>query len=231
MIAPPRLARQWDPDDDADPDDPCVRIAVTRSFPGASWFFRDTGGGRLVVTPELADRLGVDDGARRDPDAVGTLLERRGVECAEPDLVHGLAEDRRLATITALDEDVRTLEPGDGAAFAALVAACDGAEVDEAFVELDHWAVVGAFVDDELVSVASAFPFRSGRAADLGVLTAPAHRGRGYGRRIVRTLARIAIQRGHEPQYRCRVDHTASTALAAAAGFEPIGRVVLIDAA
>ncbi|WP_373302707.1 GNAT family N-acetyltransferase [Streptomyces atratus] len=51
--------------------------------------------------------------------------------------------------------------------------------------------------------------------ADFGVLTLPAFRGNGHGRHVVRALARHALSRGHEPQYRCQLDNHASVAPAA----------------
>ncbi|MFE7112564.1 GNAT family N-acetyltransferase [Streptomyces sp. NPDC057575] len=65
--------------------------------------------------------------------------------------------------------------------------------------------------------------------ANFGVLTLPAFRGNGQGRHVVRALARHALSRGHEPQYRCQLDNHASVAPAASAGLTAFGTWVVVS--
>jgi RimJ/RimL family protein N-acetyltransferase len=102
-------------------------------------------------------------------------------------------------------------------------------ELDEAFVQIDHWLVFGTFVQGRLACIASMYPWRDIHLADLGVVTLPAYRGRGVARATVRALSATALQRGYEPQYRCQMDNVASAALAGSAGFERFGRWDVID--
>nr|WP_246414180.1 GNAT family N-acetyltransferase [Microbacterium thalassium] len=119
--------------------------------------------------------------------------------------------------------DTRPLSEADAAAFAAFCATAPEADLDAAFVELDHWLVYGAFESGDLAAVASMYPWRDTRLADVGVITLPSLRGRGIGRRIVRAIAADAVSRGYEPQYRCQLDNLASVALAESAGFRRFG--------
>ncbi|WP_229867066.1 GNAT family N-acetyltransferase [Streptomyces gelaticus] len=96
-------------------------------------------------------------------------------------------------------------------------------DLDEAFVELDHWAAHGALEDGRLVCVASMYPWNDAPLADLGVLTLPPYRGKGHARRLVRAISRHALARKHEPQYRCQLDNHASVAAAESAGLTRFG--------
>jgi RimJ/RimL family protein N-acetyltransferase len=115
--------------------------------------------------------------------------------------------------------DVRRLTDDDRATFAAFASAAPAQDLDDAYVELDHWAVFGAFRDEKLVCAASMYPWERSDLADLGVLTLPEFRGLGLARAVVREMSRYAYTHDLEPQYRCQLDNTASRALAAAAGF------------
>ncbi|MCU1421620.1 MAG: acetyltransferase [Microbacteriaceae bacterium] len=163
----------------------------------------------VVMTPAVADRLTL------DPDDVAGSVAAAGIALHGADFVYYFPEDAR----PAVDPSVRVLTEADADAFAAFVAANTEQDLDDAWVELDHWLVAGAFEGDRLASAASMYPWEGSTLADLGVLTAPEFRGRGYGRRVVRGISALALERGHEPQYRCQVDNAASIALADAAGF------------
>jgi RimJ/RimL family protein N-acetyltransferase len=119
--------------------------------------------------------------------------------------------------------DVRRLDAEDRDAFAAFASAAPAQDLDDAYVELDHWAVFGAFQDGKLVCAASMYPWGDSSLADLGVLTLPNARRHGLARSVVRAICRYACSQGREPQYRCQLDNTASRALAAAAGLTWFG--------
>lgn len=118
---------------------------------------------------------------------------------------------------------VRRLTSDDGDVFAGFASAAPEHDLDDAFVELDHWAVFGSFEQDRLVSAASMYPWDDSRLADLGVITLPPFRGKGHARRVVRAISRYAYEQGYEPQYRCQLDNQASVALAKAAGLTLFG--------
>lgn len=113
---------------------------------------------------------------------------------------------------------VRRLTERDADAFEAFASAMPPQDLDDAYVELEHWAVFGAFHGEKLACAASMYPWEGSDLADLGVVTLPEFRGQGLARAVVRESCRYAYSQDHEPQYRCQLDNTASRALAASAG-------------
>ena len=176
----------------------------------------DDGGAVLTVTSALAAAAGI-AGGRVTADELAIVLER--VPLNGPDHLFYFPVDQRPAPGSAS----RRLGPEDAALFDAFTAAAPDDDLDEAFVELDHWLVVGTLVDGRLASAASMYPWRESRLADLGVITLPEFRGRGLARATVRAIAAHALELGFEPQYRCQLDNAASIALAASAGLEHFG--------
>ncbi|WP_435299247.1 GNAT family N-acetyltransferase [Timonella sp. A28] len=124
---------------------------------------------------------------------------------------------------------IRMLGPDDDELFQTFQAQASEDDKEEAYVELDHWSVVGLFEDDELVAVSSAYPWGSTSMADIGVLTLEKARGRGYGRVVVQAMARNIVARGYEPLYRCDMTNSASSATARSAGFTEIGQWVIVS--
>ncbi len=138
-------------------------------------------------------------------------------------------EEHASVLAETADGHTRRLTEEDVDAFAALAAAAPENDLDEAFVELDHWLVFGTFVEGRLAAAASMFPWRGTRLADLGVITLPEYRGRGLARATVLAMAAEALDRGYEPQYRCQLDNAPSVALALASGFRRFGEWTVID--
>lgn len=179
----------------------------------------------LTLTPGRAELLGVVDGQRVDVAGLTPLLTGAGIALHDPDHLFYLTEESaRLVAEEPAPTSIRELTGRDAAAFARFIAGCSDDDVDEAYVELDHWLVVGTFEDDSrLACAASMYPWRGSQLADLGVITLPGSRGRGLGRATVRAISAIALARGYEPQYRCQHSNTASAALAVRAGFTLFG--------
>ena len=121
------------------------------------------------------------------------------------------------------ERGVRRLTGRDGSLFAEFRSGASEQDLDEAYVELDHWAVFGSFEAGRLVCAASMYPWEGEQLADLGVLTLAPARGRGHARRVVRASCRHAFTRGFEPQYRCQLDNAPSIALARNAGLTLFG--------
>lgn len=173
-------------------------------------------GRRLVAaTPAFAARAGLVDGARLDDDALVEAVARAGARLNGPDHLFGFDDDH-LPRLMGEDDaaSIRRLGPADADRFARLTDACSPSEVDEAYVEVDHWAAFGLFDGDEIVSAASAYPWRDSVVADIGILTRPDHRGRGHARAVVRAISRHIVDEGYQPLYRCQVNNLASAATA-----------------
>lgn len=119
--------------------------------------------------------------------------------------------------------NIRRLTEEDRDVFAAFASGAPAEDLDNAYVELDHWAVFGAFRDDRLLCAASMYRWGGSELADLGVITLPNARRQGLARLVVRAACRYAYRQNHEPQYRCQLDNAASLALAASAGLTWFG--------
>lgn len=185
----------------------------------------------VTVAPGFADDVGLGATTRSLDDVLLALGRAGKVLNGADDLFYFARHERVTLRVETDRPGIRSLGDADAAAFAGFVAHCSEPDLDSAFVALDHWLVVGAFVDEQLVSVASMYPWGNGHFADTGVLTVPSHRGEGHARRVVRAISRQAIARGYEPQYRCQLDNAASIALARSAGLTLFGTwdVVLAD--
>lgn len=178
----------------------------------------------VSLTPARAREFALADGDRIDDASLRGALDRAGVTLNGPDNLFYLTLDEQAALRgEAPSPGTRQLTVADAAVFEELVAAAPEDDLEEAFVELDHWLVFGTFVGDRLASAVSMYPWDGTRLADLGAITLPEFRGRGLGRTTVRAASSAALVLGYEPQYRCQVDNVASAALARAAGFAPFG--------
>jgi len=180
---------------------------------------------RTVLRPELIDRIGPDAAAVMPIDDIQDLWARGGVSLHEPDYLFYLPAGTCVAPDRSMAARWLTIEDRD--AFEAFQADASEQDRDDAFVELDHWAVFGCFDGDRLVSVASAYPWENAPVADLGVLTLPDVRGRGFARAVVLTISDFSRREGYEPQYRCQLDNLASVALAKSCGFALFGKWIV----
>lgn len=185
-----------------------------------------TGDGRTMatLTPALADKLGLYHRPDLTEASLRQALHDGRVQLHGADYVfHFTMADRQTLLQEMPAEGLRRLDEADAAVFAEFQSAASEQDLDDAYVELDHWAVFGAFDQARLVCAASMYPWGSARIADTGVLTLPPHRGRGHAARVVRAIGRHACEQGYEPQYRCQIDNQASAALARAAGLTLFG--------
>ena len=191
------------------------RIMLLRTTDGAV---------RAVLTPSLADAVGLRDLRPRSEADLRRALSEAGVALHPADNLFYFSR-ADLDTLLGEDphSDVRQLSDTDAALFAQFQSSASEQDLDDAYVELDHWAVFGAFAQDRLVTAASMYPWGNARIADLGVLTLPEYRQRGHARAVVRALCKHAAQKGYEPQYRCQSDNHASLAVAKAAGLTHFG--------
>jgi GNAT superfamily N-acetyltransferase len=125
---------------------------------------------------------------------------------------------------------VRRLTAEDAELFKAFEASATEQDLDDAYVELDHWRVFGALVEGKLVAAASMYPWDNSKIADMGVLTLPEYRGQGHGKAVVQALAKHAYELGYEPQYRHQSHNLSSKGVALGCGFEFFGQrdVVLL---
>lgn len=118
-----------------------------------------------------------------------------------------------------VDSDARLLEREDAEAFEALSERVPAEEWARASPTFRPGRTAGLFRDGELVAVGT---LAEGPLPDVGVAVAPDHRNEGVGRAVVSCVldAAFAEDGGLVPRYRTSESAAASTALAAALGFE-----------
>ncbi|GAA4380146.1 GNAT family N-acetyltransferase [Paeniglutamicibacter cryotolerans] len=186
---------------------------------------------RVALTPALAERIGLRAETTWSAESFREALAGAGITLHDADFIFYFDRDAKDRLLGEADADgVRMLGERDADAFAAFEAANTEQDLDDAYVELDHWAVIGAHQDGKLVSATSAYPWGESLLADLGVLTLPAARGKGHARNVVRAIARHVYSRGYEPQYRCQLDNETSRALADKAGLSLFGTWEVVSA-
>jgi len=180
---------------------------------------------RVCLHPEVAAAAALDRPQQRlEPAEVLACLQTAGVLLNGADHLHYFPQDAAEQLIAEPDAPgVRELTAADADLFAAFTAACREEDLDEAYVELDHWLVVGVLSQGVLVAAASAYVWQDSALADVGVITHPQHRRQGHARAVVRAISRRLLQRGYQPQYRCFHTNAASAAVAASAGMGRFG--------
>ncbi len=184
---------------------------------------------RIAVNPAVAEVLAKDIATLDNP----TETDIRAALAAQGVVLNG-ADSVFYLTDSAADDilgdcgstNIRPLTDADSGIFASFKAAVSEEDWDGAYVELDHWAVFGAFDEhQQLVSIGSMYPWDDEfPLADIGVLTLTSAQSRGHAKTLVRTMFRYALTEGYEPQYRCQLDNAASVRLAASLDLQIYGQ-------
>ena len=185
---------------------------------------RRDGSTMAVLTTELAQRFDINEKTDLSVAELRKKVAAVGFTLHDPDLIFYLPASPGADTQDLSNDLPRKLSDADREAFDAFQGEASEQDREDAYVELDHWAVFGCFDGGRLVCVASMYPWDGSSIADLGVLTLSDVRGRGYARATVTAISQFARDKNYEPQYRCQVDNGASIALAKACGFEPFGK-------
>ncbi|WP_429841641.1 GNAT family N-acetyltransferase [Brevibacillus sp. FIR094] len=193
----------------------------------------ETSDGRVmtVLTPALANKVGLSQQQDLSESIFRQKLNEAGVTLHGADYLFYFSEaDMNVMLQENLEGDLRRLTEEDEVVFSEFESSASEQDLDDAYVELDHWVVFGSFEQNRLVCAASMYPWKAGsQIADLGVLTLTSFRGKGHARKVVRSICKYANGQGFEPQYRCQLDNHASTALAKAAGFTLFGKWEVIS--
>lgn len=177
----------------------------------------------VSLCPQLADRLDLNSEPMSDAVFRQKLVEHKIALHGADYLFYFPAGVAASLTLADPSRNVRRLTADDEAAFTEFCAASSEDDLDAAYVELDHSLVFGAFEEDRLVCAASRYPWQESKIADMGILTLPAYRGKGYARATVHAISKHATSLGFEPQYRCQLDNQASVELAKSAGLALFG--------
>ncbi|WP_267432907.1 GNAT family N-acetyltransferase [Sphingomonas sp. GM_Shp_1] len=176
-----------------------------------------------AIRPEVADRAGVGFADRLSIEGFKARLEGAGIILHDPDCLFYRGNGAAFLPRADKAIPVRRIAEDDRRVFEAFLAEASEQDKEDAWVELDHWAVFGCFDGMRLVSAASAYLWTDSPMADLGVLTLPEARGRGYARAVVQAISGFARSHGYEPQYRCQLDNHPSIGLAKACDLTMFG--------
>ncbi|MGG4446489.1 GNAT family N-acetyltransferase [Brevibacillus porteri] len=193
----------------------------------------ETSDGRVmaVLTPALANKIGLFQQQSLSESTFRQKLNEAGITLHDADYLFYFSKaDKNVLLHENLEGNLRRLTEQDEAVFSEFTSSASEQDLDDAYVELDHWAVFGSFEQNCLTSAANMYPWEEDlQIADLGVLTLTSFRGKGHARQVVRSICKYAYGQGYEPQYRCQLDNHASTALAKAAGFTLFGKWEVIS--
>lgn len=229
----PFVLSQWVPDEARSSPRGGVAVSVDAALPVrrlVSLLHLEDGTSVLSLSPERAREFELTGEGRVDAADLSARIERSGISFNDPDhLFYLTLGDQAALRDESFGAETRQLTAADAVLFEDFTGEAPEDDLDEAFVELDHWLVFGTFVDGKVVCAASMYPWSGTPFADLGVITLPAFCGRGLGCMTVRALSAEALRREYEPQYRCQLDNAASVALARAAGFTRFGEWKVID--
>ena len=192
------------------------RVMVLETFDGRAM---------AVLTPAMAVKIGLYQRKKLSRKIFLQQLNGKGIILHGADYLFYYSEtDKNILLQEKLESGSRQLTEKDDTVFSEFQSSASDQDLDNAYVELDHWAVFGSFEQDLLVSVASMYPWGNAQIADLGVLTLAPFRGRGHARKVVRSICKYACIQGYEPQYRCQLDHQESVSLAKSAGLTLFGK-------
>src|SRR6185437_10438362 len=150
-----------------------------------------------VVTPQLENKLGLAGQPVRSIEAFRQRLSEFQVILNGADWVFYFSAADKQSLEAERPGGPRKLTAGDQGAFARFQSSASERDLDDAWVELNHWAVFGAFEQERLVSATSAYPWGGAWIADIGVLTLEPFRARGHARRLVRSIGRYALDHGY----------------------------------
>ena len=150
-----------------------------------------------VLTPALADKLGLSKYLNLSEETFRHKLNEAGVTLHDPSYLFYFAESNKNGLLQENSEDgLRQLTEQDGAVFSEFQSSASKQDLDEAYVELDHWAVFGSFDQNRLVSAASVYPWEKAQIADIGILTLSPFRGKGHARKVVRSISKYVYGAG-----------------------------------
>jgi GNAT superfamily N-acetyltransferase len=114
-------------------------------------------------------------------------------------------------------QSVRVLTDGDVTAIEELRDACDPVEWEHADIDPARNCVYGVFTGHTLVAAASREA--RGDVCNAGVVTHPAHRGRGYGTAAASAVTQGLLDQGALPQWQTLLDNAPSLRIGQALGY------------
>jgi GNAT superfamily N-acetyltransferase len=121
---------------------------------------------------------------------------------------------------------LRQLSAAYQPAFEAFLAQCTQADRDEGDIGIDHMIAFGVFDGARIAAASSVFIWRG--FIDMGILTDPAYRGRGFGKALVSACISHYLQGDCMIGYRHDSNNIASEKLALSLGFRLYGMADIV---
>lgn len=206
-----------------DPDVLGIQGVHVLAYPGhyAGAFALRRGGTTLLSVPDDLAELVSRVLAGRDPFDTGMLKELFGsaIEAIVGPTWIGYLEDTAFKPGDA--RGARRLDHGDVPFIWALADACDATEWEQSGISFESQGF-GCFADGHLVAVGM-LDDRGGGVREMGVITIPTWRGKGYGRAVASAAAGAGVADGGLVQYRTLSENAGSIRLAESLGFRPYG--------
>lgn len=182
----------------------------------------------VALLPDIAHALRIngrlDESGLLTEDKLRLGLNRLGIVMHGADHLYYLPNSLRESwLLTPQNPYIRQLTQDDAMLFSNLEYQTTDQELDQAQVTLDDWAVFGMTDNNQLVSVASIYPWGNDNILDIGVLTLATARGKGHATSLLRAVGQYAMSQHGELQYRSQANNFASIALAEASGLALFG--------
>lgn len=233
-MTPRRIDRYWSDFFGLAPADflrPGLRVlphAGLGDYRGA-WIFRRGPSVLISVPPEWVERTATRADAlpleEMQSDAAIRALFGEASDRVIGPAFQGRLEPGRFRP--APSPHVRELTAADRPAFGAFLAGCDPLQWEHSNLSLDDSEVFGYFEGAALVAACKNM-LRAPDAADHGVLTHPAYRGRGHGKAVVSASIQYALDRNRLILYQTLVANTPAVGIARALGLEEYARHVAV---
>jgi GNAT superfamily N-acetyltransferase len=169
---------------------------------------------RVSLTSEMSTTIGLNEQSKiYNLASFRSFLIKNRIQLHTPDKVYFLSKKRQNVSLNP-NLTIRTLTDRDREIFSRFANKIDPEELDNAYVELDHWAVYGLFIADILIASCSLYPWRETINADIGVVTLQNYRGNGFAKLLVSYAYEQISKKGYILQYRTQKDNLPSIKLA-----------------
>ena len=127
---------------------------------------------------------------------------------------HNFADSQHLALVPGKGQRISA----DDDRLAALRTACGDEEWTEAGFSFDRGAFYAIEINAEVVAAGNMTPFR-GHLADVGLITHPDHRGKGWAKRLASRMIADVLADAGVVRYRALITNAPSVAVARSLGF------------
>lgn len=195
----------------------------------ASWIFVHEDTCVISVPPGLVDELhqkaiGIPIESIQSPDSTHALFGDRIRRTVGP-AYQGYAEAEDFRPCTS--HDVRSLSDSDRPLLQRLADACGPVEWQNSGINVDDENLFGCFGDGKIVAASGIIPWAN-YAANIGVITHPDYRRRGYGKAVASRAMQHILDQGDLVLYQTLVENVAAVRIAESLGCKAYAQTTYI---